>query len=172
MQKDFLNPNEPVYLGIPFREETLPIDEIRQSDIYNTTNINQSNNTSGFYRQIELMVFDPATAITTGDNKIQAVIPFDAILVGAYAQVDTPSTSGTVDVTLMDGWSEDILSGKIQIEVGEYSSHTASLQPDILTSKKLFARHDIIAVNIDSIGTGTKGLIITLYFVVIRYFDD
>ena len=172
--RDFLSPNEVPYLGIPIRDEVLPIDEIRQGDIFNNTTLATvaSDNSSAFYRQIECVVFDPATALSAGDKKIQAVIPFDAILVGAYAKVDTASTSGDIYVTLSNTNLEDILSGNIIVEAGEYSSHLSTLQPKVLTDKKIFPRHSVINVNIDSVGTGTLGLVITLYFVVIQYFDN
>jgi|24BtaG_2_1085350.scaffolds.fasta_scaffold08088_2 hypothetical protein len=172
-RKDFLEPIKlgREYLGLPIREERLPVDEILSGDIYK---IDQSSVTDpdGTYRQIEAIVFDPETALTTGDKKIQAVAPFNATLVAAHARVVTASTSGVVQVTLTDRYDDDILDGVIEIDQDEYSSHNATNQPSVDNISKNFARHDVININVDAVGTGSEGLVVTLYFVVSQFFTS
>ena len=119
-------------------------------------------------RMIQVKVCDDATALTTGDGKIIFMIPEEMNgmnLVKAHAMVSTVSSSGTPTIQIRnvtDG--VDMLSTKITIDASEYTSYTAATAPVIDTSKDDVATGDRIAIDVDSAGSGAKGLTIFLAF--------
>ena len=166
-KEDFLQPIQQEYLGIPFRTERSLVDEILRQDIYNQETILDEN---GTYRQIEVIVVAPATALETGDEKATITVPFDAVLVDAHAFVSTPSTSGAVEVSLSDKNGNDILAGWISIDANENGSETAANQPIPDPRYNIFTRYDQISLNVDSIGSGSAGLVVQMYFVVSNFY--
>jgi hypothetical protein len=166
-RKDLIAPEEQVYLGTPIREERSLIDEILKQDVFNQTS---STDPNGKYRQIEQLIYDYNTALVVGDKRGQITSPFDATLVAVHGRVDTPSTANSVRVSLTDRNGDDILAGWIEIDANEYGSDTGAYQPAINTNLKNFIRYDLININVDAIGTGTKGLIVTLYFIVDKFY--
>lgn len=166
-RKDFLKPVEVEYLGIPIREERKIVDEFVRQDIFNQETVTDPN---GTYRQIEAIVADPSTALTTGDNKVTITVPFDATLVAVHAFVSTASTSGSVEVSLQDKNNQEVLAGWIRIDANENGSETSANQPLVDPRYNKFRRYDRIKVNVDSIGTGSQGLVVQLYFVVNKFY--
>lgn len=164
-RKNPLFPIEQEYLGIPIRDERSTIDEILNQDIYNQETTTDPN---GTYRQIEVIVVDPATDIETGDNKAVITIPFDATLVSVHAFVDTASTSGVVEVSMVNQNNNDV--AWLQIDANETGSELANNQPVIFSGYKYFNRYDRIEINIDAKGTGAKGLVVQLYFIVTKFY--
>jgi len=79
-----------------------------------------------------------------------------------------PSTSGLVTVQAANCGSDpgaagtDILSTAASIDVGEFSSLTASAQPVI--ANPALALGDYIRIDVDISGTGAKGL--DVFFIV------
>ncbi len=119
-------------------------------------------------RMIQVKVCDDATALTTGDGKIIFMIPEEMNgmnLVKAHAMVSTVSSSGTPTIQIRNVTdSADMLSTKITIDASEYTSYTAATAPVIDTSKDDVATGDRIAIDVDSAGSGAKGLTIFLAF--------
>jgi len=119
-------------------------------------------------RMIQVKVCDDATALTTGDGKIIFMIPEEMNgmnLVKAHAMVSTVSSSGTPTIQIRNVTdSVDMLSTKITIDASEYTSYTAATAPVIDTSKDDVATGDRIAIDVDSAGSGAKGLTIFLAF--------
>ena len=166
-RKDLIAPVEEVYLGTPVRVERSLIDEVIKQDIFNQIT---STDPNGKYRQIEQMVYDYDTALEVGDKKGQLTVPFDATLVAVHGRVDTASTANNVQVSLTDRNSNNVLAGWIEIDANEYGSDTGANKPVIDPNRKNFVRHDLININVDAIGTGSKGLIVTLYFIVDKFY--
>jgi len=166
-REDFLEPVQQEYLGIPPRTERSLVDEILRQDIYNQETVLDQN---GTYRQIEVILVEPATAIATGDAIATITVPFDAILVDAHAFVSTASTSGRVEISLADKNGQDVLAGWISIDANENGSETALNQPIADPRYNTFARYDQISINVDSIGTDTTGLVVQMYFVVSKFY--
>ena len=166
---DFLEPVQQEYLGIPIRTERSLVDEILRQDIYNQDTVTDPNAT---YRQIEVIVYEPSTDLETGDNKVTITIPFDGRLVAAQAFVTTASTSGVVEVSLEDKNANDILAGWLTVDANEFGSENAVNQPVVDSRYNSFVRYDQIKVNLDSIGTGTQGLVIQLYFIVDKFYYE
>ena len=119
-------------------------------------------------RMIQLKVCDNATALTTGDGKIIFMIPEEMNgmnLVKAHAMVSTVSSSGTPTIQIRNVTdSVDMLSTRITIDASEYTSYTAATAPVIDTTKDDVATGDRIAIDVDSAGSGAKGLTIFLAF--------
>ena len=119
-------------------------------------------------KMIQLKVCDDATALTTGDGKIIFMIPEEMNgmnLVKAHAMVSTASSSGTPTIQIRNVTDNvDMLSTKITIDASEYTSYTAATAPVIDTTKDDVATGDRIAIDVDSAGSGAKGLTIFLAF--------
>lgn len=112
------------------------------------------------------------TALTTGDGKAYITIPIELNgmnLILAHAAVYTTSSGAAPAVSLErstdfgSGW-DDMLSTGITIDATEYSSYTAGTLPVIDGAKDDVATGNWIRVNVDTAGTGTKGLDVILTF--------
>lgn len=132
--------------------------------VINFRGVGISGNTIGF----QMKIVDDLTALTTGDGAIIFCIPSDMNgmnLVDADIYVTTASSSGLPTVQLRNITdSVDMLSVKITIDATEYTSYTAVTAPTINTSYDDVATGDLIAVDVDVAGTGTKGLGVILVF--------
>jgi len=166
-KSDFLEPIQQEYLGIPFRTERSLVDEILRQDIYNQETILDQN---GTYRQIEVIIAEPDSALEAKDKSATVTVPFDAVLVDVHAFVSTASTSGVVEVSLEDKNGHDILAGWITIDANQNGSETAANQPIADPLYNTLLRYDQISINVDSIGTGATGLVVQMYFVVSKFY--
>lgn len=163
--RDFLQPVQQEYLGIPFRVERSLVDDILKQDIYNQETVIDPN---GTYRQIEAIAVDPATALATGDNKVTITVPFDGKLVAVHAFVTTASTSGVIDITLANKNNQDL--AYLVIAANKNGTEETGGQTAIDPNYAEFSRYDRIKVNIDAIGTGSYGLVVQLYFIVTKFY--
>lgn len=68
-------------------------------------------------------------------------------------------SSATSDFTYVD-----MLSTPITIDANEYDSKDAATQPVINTANDDLATGDVIRIDVDVAGTGTKGLNVSLSF--------
>lgn len=111
---------------------------------------------------------DPDTDLSIGDGQLYVTIPqhLDGKdLKSAHAIVYTTSSSGLPTIQIHNVTDAvDILSTRITIDVGELNSYTALTQPAINTSNDTVARGDVIRIDVDVAGTGTKGLDVILTF--------
>ena len=118
--------------------------------------------------KIHVKILDDATLLTTGDGKLILCIQseFNGYnLVGAQAYVTTPSSSGLPNMQIRNVTDAvDMLSVPITINVSGYTSYVATTPPTIDTAHDDVATGDLIAVDIDTAGTGTKGLGVILNF--------
>jgi hypothetical protein len=119
-------------------------------------------------KEMELKIVDDVTAVTTGDGKQIICIPFSMNgmnLTSAHAFVTTVSSSGTPTVQIRNVTDAvDMLSTRITIDANEFTSYTAAIPPVIDTTKDDVATGDLLAVDVDVAGTGTKGLGVILAF--------
>ena len=115
-------------------------------------------------------VFSPGDTIATGNGKLQVTLPAfinGMNVVGVGAGVHTVSSSGVVTVqihNLTDG--VDILSTEITIDANEYNSTTAATAAVINTSNDDVATADILRFDVDTAGTGAKGLDVWVEFLL------
>jgi hypothetical protein len=108
---------------------------------------------------IMLALGDETTAITTGTAKITYRMPFPFIVDEVRANVNTVSSSGVVTVDINEGGTS-IISTKLTIDASEKTSVTAATPPVI--SDSVLADDAEITVDVDTAGTGAKGLKVTL----------
>lgn len=155
-------------------------------ELQSSTNTIAQANQNGFHfkRTVELQI--PGTG-STGDGQAQYLIPEmwnGYNLVGVYAYNGTQSTFGTVDFQIrkvtsgggggMGGGGGggggaptggvDMLSTLLTIDANESDSSTAATAAVIDTANDDVASHDIIKIDIDSVGTGSGDYIIHLDF--------
>ena len=119
-------------------------------------------------RTVQIAVTAPDAELEVGDGAAYFVIPPELNgmnLVDADAAVITASSSANPEICVYNVTdSHNMLSGNIYLDVSAYTSYTASSQPVINTDYDDVATGDIIRIDIDATGTGTKGLIVTLSF--------
>jgi hypothetical protein len=116
-------------------------------------------------------VTDPnGDVLTTGDGKAYVFIPSELntyVLTAVSAAVTTASSSGTPTIQLARvraGTPADMLSTRITIDATEVSSTTAAAAAVINTSNDDVATADFIRIDVDTAGTDTLGLIVTMTF--------
>ena len=119
-------------------------------------------------RSMQVKILDDSTLLTTGEGKLILCIQseFNGYnLVGAQAYVTTPSSSGLPSIGIRNVTDAvEMLSVNITINVSGYTSYAATTPPTIDTAHGDVATGDLIAVDIDTAGTGTKGLGVILSF--------
>ena len=114
------------------------------------------------------MVVDFGTALTTGNGKCYFHVPstlngFD--IVDVHAEVISAPAGSTIIIQLRNvTHSADILSTLLTIDASETGSDTAATAAVISGSEDDLATNDVIAVDIDQIGSSTagSGLLVTL----------
>ncbi len=120
-------------------------------------------------RVIQIQVTDPAgDALTTGDGKAYFRVNSQLNgynLSGVAAAVTTVSSSGIPTIQIANVTDTvDMLSTKLTIDASETDSSTAATAAVIDTSKDDVATADMLRIDVDVAGTGTKGLIVELTF--------
>ena len=124
--------------------------------------VSGSSFTSPEEQSMTVALSDESTAITTGAAKLTMRAPFAMTLTKIpRASVSTASSSGSplIDIN-KNGVS--IFSTNILIDSGEKTSVTATT-PAVLSTTSI-ADDEELTFDIDTAGTGTKGLKITIYY--------
>ena len=97
---------------------------------------------------------DETTALTTGVAKITFRMPYAFTLTAVKASVTTAPVGSVLTVDINESGST-ILSTKLTIDAGEYTSTTAAT-PAVISDSAL-ADDSAITMDIDTIGSGTAG---------------
>ena len=118
-------------------------------------------------RAVQLVVFDFATDVATGDGKYHFHIDSRIAgmnLVDVHAEVITAGTTNTTDIQVRNvTQGADMLSTVITIDSGETGSDTAATAAVIDTANDDVVENDMIRIDVDATSTTkAKGLIITL----------
>lgn len=120
-------------------------------------------------RVVQVLVSDPnGSALTTGDGKASIFVPsmlngWNLTNVAAFCT--TASSSGLVTVQVRNQTDAvDMLSTAITIDANEKTSYTAATPPVINAAADDVATGDEIDIDIDTAGTGAKGLVVVLIF--------
>ena len=111
---------------------------------------------------------DETTDLTTGDGKATFAAPFNFLITGVKASVTTTPAGSTLTVAIRrirSGSAVDVLSTNITVAANEETSRTAATAPVINASNDDINIDDIIAIDIDQIGSSRagKGLKITIF---------
>ena len=125
----------------------------------------------GDQRVIQIGVSDPnGSAITTGDGKAYFRVPavMNAFkLTAVSATVITASSSGLPNVQIANNTGGyDMLSTALTIDANETDSSTAATPAviDTASAHDTVSTADVLRIDIDGAGTGTKGLIVSMTF--------
>jgi len=145
----------------PIPTQTAGTSELLASD-WNT--YVQGNMSSLYPLSMTIALSDENTTITAGTAKVSMRAPFAMTLTQIpRASLSGASTaSGPVTVDINEGGSS-ILSTKLTIDDNEKTSTTAATAA--VLSDTSIADDAELTFDIDTAGTGAKGLKITLYFV-------
>ena len=108
---------------------------------------------------IQVAISDETTAITTGTAKVTMRVARAMTITAVRANLNTVSSSGTPTVDINKNGST-ILSTKLTIDASEKTSVTAAT-PAVISDTAL-ASDDELTFDIDTAGTGAKGLKITI----------
>jgi hypothetical protein len=115
-------------------------------------------------------IISELAALATGDGQRRASMPADlagANLVDADVVVYTASSSGTPTYQIYNtALTHDVLSTRITIDAGEYSSYTAAAPPVIDTGYDEIAAGTRLRFDVDVAGTGTTGSDVHLAFLL------
>jgi hypothetical protein len=119
----------------------------------------------------EIKVFGDAQAVSTGNGKFIFSIPIGVgksalqygvqtrVLLRISAYVTTVSSSGLVTVMLRNvTQAVDMLTTAVTIDANEFSSNNAAT-PSVIDQDNLEVNvDDLLAIDVDTAGTGAKGL--------------
>jgi hypothetical protein len=121
-------------------------------------------------KSIGVQVIDGATTLTTGDGKAYIRVPAalnGMNIIRVAAQVIVKSTSGTPTVQVARGRQStpttdfsfvDVLSTLCTIDANEYDSKDAAAAMVVNASNDDLATGDVLRIDVDVAGTGTRGL--------------
>jgi hypothetical protein len=121
---------------------------------------------------VHLKIFVDTDTVTTGDDKRRFVVTDDlggTSLRSVHATITTVSSSGVVTVQIHNLTNtDDLLTTKTTIDASEttsYSAATPHVVDDTGTPPVNFiTRGDVLRVDVDTAGTGAKGLEVLLEF--------
>ena len=142
-------------------DKTAGVSEILASD-WNT--FVKANMESLYPLSMTVALSDESTAITTGTAKVTLRAPFAMTLTQIpRASLSTVSSSGNPTVDINVGGTSILGANKLSIDANEKTSTTAATATTIATST--ISDDAEITFDVDTAGTGAKGLKVTLYFV-------
>lgn len=111
-----------------------------------------------------IAVSDETTAITTGTAKVTFRAPYALKLLALpRANVNTQSSSGAPAIDINKSGST-IFTTTLTIDANEETSVTAATPAVLNATPVTFADDEEITIDIDTAGTGAKGLKVTFYW--------
>ena len=118
---------------------------------------------AGLAKQPEFMIIavgDETTAITTGTAKVTWRMPFAFTVTAVRASLATASSSGNPAIDINEG-GVSIFSTTLTIDANELTSTTAATA--CVISDSAIADDALMTIDIDTAGTGAKGLKVCIY---------
>jgi len=126
---------------------------------------------------IAIAASDETTDLTTGTSKAVFRMPYAFTLTGVRCSVTTAPAGSSIIVDINEkvgtpspDVGTSILSTKLYIDAGEWSSETASASPEhqAVISDAALANDSEISIDIDQIGSGTAGAGLKVYLIGYR----
>lgn len=116
--------------------------------------------------KVELALGKPGDALAVADNQATHVMDMKGRLIKVKAYVDTVSSSGLPTFSLRESsGGVDILSTALTVDASENTSLSAATAAVIKSDgTQILIADEVVRVDVDVAGTGTKGAIITLWF--------
>lgn len=119
-------------------------------------------------RMWTMKIFADDQPLEVGDDKLVWMIPPEldgTKLVKIVGFVSTQSSSGAITFQFANTTQAlDVLSTACTIEANAYTSLTSPTQA-VIKKTVVFAEGDLVAIDVDGIGTGAKGLGVQLSFI-------
>lgn len=120
-------------------------------------------------KTIQIMVFDAATDVATGDGKAYFVIPDELTGMNLVRVAATVITAGTTNSTTIAIYNvtdaQEMLSTLMAIETTETSTRTSATPGVIDTTKDDVVTGDVLRIDVDTVSTtAPKGLIVEMVF--------
>lgn len=120
---------------------------------------------------VHLKIFTDATTVAVGDDARRFVVTDDlggTRLRSVHATVTTVGSSATIVQVHNLTNTDDLLSTRTTIDASETSSYTAAT-PHVVNATgtppvNFITRGDVLRIDVDSAGTGAKGLEVLLEF--------
>ena len=113
--------------------------------------------TLGIFDQLCFAIGDETTAITTGTAKLTFHLPRTFVPTVIFGGLSTASTSGEVIVDINEAGTSVMTTNKLKWDANEKTTDTYSGTAATLTDTS-WARYAEMTIDIDSAGTGAKGL--------------
>lgn len=130
-----------------------------------TSNLSISGTSLRLLESVIVAASDETTTITTGTAKASFSLPYEFNVVGVYATLNTVSSSGTPTIDINEEGTS-ILGTKIVIDVSEKTGGSAGYQGTAAgaatITDSVIAAFAQITVDVDTAGTGAKGLKVVL----------
>ena len=144
-----------------------PIPIVKLNPVNLNTYVTQQLVTLGIkHRVVYLKALGESDALTVKDDLTRFMIPAEMdnmVLLGVAAAIYTTSSSGLPAIQVRNGAS-DMLTTPITIDVSGLESYNATTPAVINGAHQVVAQGDIISIDCDVAGTGTKGLDVVLTF--------
>ena len=108
---------------------------------------------------------DETTTITTGTAKVTMRAPFAMTITSIpRASLSTASSSGNPTVDINVNGTSILGANKLSIDANEKTSVTAATATTLASTPTSIADDAEITFDIDTAGTGAKGLKVTIYY--------
>jgi hypothetical protein len=107
---------------------------------------------------------DETTAITIGDDKVTFRMPFNVTIIGVAGSLSTASSSGLPAFDINGVGDVTIFTTKPTIDANEKTTYTAATASVLDSTKVNIPRDTEMTIDIDTAGTGAKGLKVTILY--------
>jgi hypothetical protein len=107
---------------------------------------------------------DETTAITIGDDKVTFRMPFNVTIIGVAGSLSTASSSGNPAFDINGVGDVTIFTQKPTIDANEKTTYTAATASVLDSTKVNIPRDTEMTIDIDTAGTGAKGLKVTILY--------
>jgi hypothetical protein len=107
---------------------------------------------------------DETTAITTGNEKVTFRMPFNVTIIGVAGSLSTASSSGLPEFDINGVGGTTIFTTKPTIDANEKTTYEATTASVLDSTKVNIPRDTEMTIDIDTAGTGAKGLKVTILY--------
>ena len=107
---------------------------------------------------------DETTNITIGDAKVTFRAPFNITIIGVAGSLSTASSSGLPAFDINGVGGTTIFTTKPTIDANEKTTYTAATASVLDSTKVNIPRDTEMTIDIDTAGTGAKGLKVTILY--------
>jgi hypothetical protein len=107
---------------------------------------------------------DETTAITTGNEKVTFRMPFNVTIIGVAGSLSEASSSGNPAFDVNGVGGTTIFTTPPTIDANEKTTYEATTASVLDSTKVNIPRDTEMTIDIDTAGTGAKGLKVTILY--------